>query len=321
MRWVVLSYSLPAAQRSSPRVAVWRRLRAIGAVSPKSGIHVLPARDECIEALQWLAQEVGHAKGEALLMHVDHFEGLTDAALVELFQQRRRRDYGELDARAAQLEKRVGGKRGKRAEDLVNAREALQKLEREHAEITRIDFFDCPERSRVAMRLARIARMLSPNQSAEADVAQVAVSTYRDKRWVTRPRPHVDRLACVWLIRRFVSPHAAVRYSNTPEPDEIAFDMKGGEFGHRGNLCTFETMLRAFALDTPGLRAIAEIVHEIDLRDDSYVRPEIAGVDAILTGWQALPDTEREAHGVALFEGLYVALSQAGSQPPRKKTW
>jgi hypothetical protein len=81
MPGVVFSYSLPSAGRSSPRVAVWRRLRTLGAVSPKGGVHVLPAHDECVEAFQWLAQEVEQAKGEALVMRVERFEGLTDAQL------------------------------------------------------------------------------------------------------------------------------------------------------------------------------------------------------------------------------------------------
>src|SRR6516225_12234113 len=84
MSWVVFSYSLPSKGRSSPRVAVWRRLRTLGAVSPKGGVHVLPARDECVEALQWLAQEVEQAKGEALLMRVEWFEGVSDAQLIAL---------------------------------------------------------------------------------------------------------------------------------------------------------------------------------------------------------------------------------------------
>jgi len=141
------------------------------------------------------------------------------------------------------------------------------------------------------------------------------VSAYRGRRWVTRPRPHVDRLACIWLIRRFVDPQAIVRYAATPEPDEVGFDMAGGVFGHQGQLCTFETMARAFGLDEPALHAIAEIVHTIDLRDGQSTRPEIAGVDAVLHGWLSadLTDTEREHAGIALFEGLYQTLGSSGA--------
>src|SRR6516165_2288368 len=103
MSWMVFSYSLPAAQRSSPRVAVWRRLRAIGAVPPKTGVYVLPDREECVEAFQWLAQEVEQAKGEALLMRVARFEGLSDAQIVALFQKARVRDYEALDAKIAAI--------------------------------------------------------------------------------------------------------------------------------------------------------------------------------------------------------------------------
>ena len=314
MSWLVFSYSLPSKARSSPRVAVWRRLRANGAVSPKGGVYVLPNRPDCAEAFQWLAQEVEDAKGEALLMHVDRFEGMTDQALVALFQEARRKDYEELDARIADLQRslRTRGAAG------GDARDTLAKLRREQAEIARIDFFETPEAAAVAAKLDRLEQALAPASAAARSVEPAAIAAYRTARWVTRPHPHVDRLACVWLIRRFVNPRAAVRYAAAPEPDEVAFDMPGATFGHRGNLCTFETMARAFELDDPGLRAIAEIVHEIDLRDGRYSRPEIPGVDAILRGWGGLADSEREAHGQALFEGLYTSLGRAPKRPSKR---
>jgi hypothetical protein len=309
MGWVVFSYSLPSTSRSSPRVAVWRRLRALGALSPKGGVYILPDRDECVEAFQWLGQEVEQAKGEALVMRVEQFEGVKDAQLIELFQHARTRDYEELDAQAVQLEKSVRGRR--RPQDLSRARDMLAKLRRRRAEIARIDFFDSPESARVVSRLTRIAQAFSPSQPSGPSVPSADVAAYRNRRWVTRPHPHVDRLACAWLIRRFVDPRAVIRYASTPRPGEVTFDMTNAAFGHRGNFCTFETMVKAFGLRDPRLLAIAEIVHEIDLRDERYVRPEIAGIDAILSGWKAYSDAERESHGIALFEGLYGALPKA----------
>ena len=94
--------------------------------------------------------------------------------------------------------------------------------------------------------------------------------------------------------------------------------MSHGEFGHRGNLCTFETMVKAFKLDDPGLRAIAQIVHDIDLRDGRYARPETAGIDVVLKGLMGLPDVECEARGIALCEALYTALSKASRRTVRK---
>jgi hypothetical protein len=123
-------------------------------------------------------------------------------------------------------------------------------------------------------------------------------------------------LACIWLIRRFVDTLAVVRYGLEAEPGEIAFDMERGQFTHRGQMCTFETMLLAFGLDDPALRQMAEIVHEIDLRDGMYVHAETAGIDAVLDGWQQakVPDAEMESRGVALFEGLYASRQKPVSQ-------
>ncbi len=320
MPWAVFSYSLPTAARSSPRVAVWRRLRALGALSPKGGVYVLPARDECVEAFQWLAREVEQAKGEALLMRVERFEGLGDAELIALFQEARKAEYAALDDRVAALGKRLTGSRSRAPEEDARARESLGRLRREHAEIARIDFFNSPAGAQVARRLARVEAALSPTRPEDGPVAPAAVAAYRHKRWVTRPSPHVDRLACAWLIRRFINPRAAIRYSNAPRPDEVPFDMGQGPFSHHGALCTFETMVRAFRLRDPAVGAIAEIVHEIDLRDGRYVRPEVPGVDAVLRGWMSRPDADREAHGIALFDGLYAGLSQTTSRKrPQKR--
>src|SRR2546427_1536835 len=311
MSWVVFSYALPSGGRSSPRVAVWRRLRALGAISPKGGVHVLPARDECVEGLQWLAQEVEQAKGEALLMRVERFEGLTDARLVELFQAARREAYAAVDAPAAELESALAGARRHTSRDHPQARDLLARLKREHGEIARIDFFNCPEGAQVAARLARIEQALAAGPPM-TEVPHAAITAYRTKRWVTRPNPHVDRLACAWLIRRFINPRAQIRYADTPQPDEVAFDTSRGPFSHRGNLCTFETMTKAFGLDDPALHVVAEIVHDIDLRDGRYARPEIGGIDIVLRGWllAGLSDSELESQGIALFDGLYTAFSR-----------
>jgi hypothetical protein len=319
MRWVVFSYSLPSKAQSSPRVALWRRLRRLGAISPAGGIYVLPAREECLEAFQWLAEEVRHAKGEALVMQVEQFDGLSDVDLMDRFRQTRAEDYAALDAQATELEVRLGAELTR--EERSRLREMLERLRRQHAEIARIDFFDAPEGGLLASRLGRLAQALSAGEGSATPTAPAALEAYRETRWVTRPRPHVDRLSCIWLIRRFINPQAVVRYSPTSEPGEVGFDMPGGEFTHRGSLCTFETMVRAFGLEDPSLQPMGEIIHEIDLRDGRYAHPETAGVDAILKGWllARLSDAELEAHGVALFEGLYADLSRRNRPAPPKR--
>lgn len=320
MNWIVFSYSLPGKAGSGPRVSLWRRLQRLGAVSPAGGAQVLPARDECIEAFQWLAREIRQAKGAAIVMRVEQFEGMGDQQLIDLFNGARSEDYAEIERQITELDKTLG-KRTK-VEDRSRLRDELARLRRRYAEIRRVDYFNSPSGDRLAVRLSRLEQRLAPPPPAPAiKIAKVAIGDYRDKQWVTRPRPHVDRLACIWLIRRFVDSAAAIRYASRPKDDEIAFDMDEGEFGHRGNLCSFESMRIAFALDDPALRVMAEIVHEIDLQDGRYVRSEIAGVEAILDGWQRMdwPDAEREAHGIAFFEGLYQTLRDSHATVTRKK--
>ena len=310
MHWVVFSYSLPAKAVSSPRVTVWRRLRRLGAISPAGSVQVLPARDDCVEAFQWLAQEIRQAKGEAVVMRVEQFEGLTNQQLIDLFHAARAEDYQEIEGQLMDLEKALG--RRLPADKRSAHQETLGRLQRRHAEIARIDYFNCPAGRQVASRLAKIEETLSPRTPPAPQIESHAIEAYQGKCWVTRPHPHVDRLACAWLIRRFIDPAAVIHYAAQPQPDEVTFDYDTTEsrFGHVGNLCTFEVMCSAFNLDDPALRIMAEIVHVIDLQDGRYARAEIAGIEAILDGWQqtAWPDADREAHGIAFFEGLYQSL-------------
>ena len=321
MNWVVFSYSLPTKTVSSPRVALWRRLRRLGAISPAGGVQVLPARDDCVEAFQWLAQEIRQAKGEAVVMRVEQFEGLTDQQLITLFHAARVEDYQELEGQIAELEKALG--RRVQADKRAAQQETLGKLQRRYVEIARVDYFNSPAGSQVASRLAKIEDTLSPRTPHVPQIEPAVPAAYRGKHWVTRPRPHVDRLACAWLIRRFIDPEAVIRYSAQPKSDEVTFDFEttDSHFGHVGNLCTFETMRLAFNLDDPALRAIVEIVHEIDLHDGRYVRAETAGIEAILNGWQQTDwsDAEREAHGIAFFEGLYQSLGESPASAASKK--
>jgi hypothetical protein len=136
MRWLVFSYSLPSKSSSSPRVTLWRRL---GVVIPTGGVHILPEREECVEAFQWLAQEIRQAQGEALVMHVEQFEGLSDSQLIELFRQARDEEYSEIETQLVALEQTIDALAGQ--EDRSELQDSLDKLRRRHAEIKRIDYF------------------------------------------------------------------------------------------------------------------------------------------------------------------------------------
>lgn len=248
-------------------------------------------------------------------MRVTQFEGLTDQQVVGLFCAARVEDYRHVETHIADLKQSLAD--GK-APDMSQARDSLARMRRRYEDIARIDYFECQEGKRVASLLDSVERSLSPAASASHTIPRADAAQFRDRRWVTRPHPHVDRMACAWLIRRFIDPKATIRYSNRAEGDEVAFDMNRGEFGHRGSLCTFETMKLAFGLESPELEPIAEIVHEIDLHDDRYAWPETAGIERLLDGWAlaGLPDDELESKGISLFEGLHAAFSKSSRGQP-----
>lgn len=305
MSWLVFSYSLPSKGSSSRRVTLWRRLRRIGALA-LSGVQILPQRDDCLEGFQWLAQEVQQAQGEALIMQVELFQGMSDQTIIKKFRDIRAEDYQALELKITDLEKTFLALN--KTDDFTAIREGLEKLYKHYAEIRQIDFFDCPEHEKVASHLRQLSMALLPSDSV-VTIALKSINDYQDVNWFTRSQPHVDRLACIWLIRRFINPKAIIRYGKTPHQDEISFDVHEGDFQHQGNLCTFEVMVKSFDLEDRGLRIIAEIVHAIDLRDDLYFHPQITGIDTLLRGWllAGFSDTELETHGIALFEGLYTA--------------
>jgi len=131
------------------------------------------------------------------------------------------------------------------------------------------------------------------------------------KVWVTRKNIFVDRMACGWLIRRFIDPAAVIKYvdPNNFKSDggQIRFDMFEGEYTHEGDCCSFEVMIQHLDLRDRALSNIAEIVHDIDLKDTKYDRSETSGFHALLSGLAAsLPeDEQRMAEGSRLFDNLY----------------
>lgn len=134
--------------------------------------------------------------------------------------------------------------------------------------------------------------------------------------WVTRDGVFIDRIASAWLIRRFIDARATFKFvparGYKPRPGELRFDMYQGEYTHVGDRCTFETLLKAFGLRDRALRALGEIVHDIDCKDDKYGRDEAAGVRAIVEGIAHATDddAERIERGALVFDGLYQQLGR-----------
>jgi hypothetical protein len=158
-----------------------------------------------------------------------------------------------------------------------------------------------------------IESMLEAETAAPSDArAQAATAAVRPGTvWVTRENVFVDRIASAWLIRRFIDPQAEFRFvsarGSRPRPGELRFDMFEAEFTHEGSDCTFETLLRRFALDEPALRAIGDVVHDIDCKDDRFQRAESTGIAALLRGIVATvpSDDARLERGFTVFDDLH----------------
>ena len=145
---------------------------------------------------------------------------------------------------------------------------------------------------------------------------------------MTRAKIHVDRMACAWLIRRFIDPAAKLRFVGKDDPrvdGELRFDMYEGEYTHEGDRCSFETLLHRFGLTEPALVAIGEIIHDIDLKEEKYGRPETAGIATVVAGiaMASDDDLDRLARASSVLDDLhgYFATRKAAvaTRPPRRK--
>ncbi len=293
--WLLFIHQIPP-KPDYFRVKVRRRLQRIGAVRLKNSVYLLPAREETMEDFQWLLREVRAEGGEATLCRADILEGASDAEVEALFRAERQADYAAIERDAAAL----GGEGSDDAD--------LERLRRRMEETARIDFFGGPGRE-VAERAIERAAARPGAAGAELE------GRPQGRTWVTRPGVGVDRMSSAWLIRRSIDPDARFAFAPAAEAGAMSgvlrFDMYEGEFTHEGDRCTFEVLLDRFGLDDPGLRAVADLVHDIDCKEDRYARPETAGVAAIVDGIRrsATDDATRLDQGAILFEGLYHGLA------------
>ena len=297
---------------SSLRVRVWRRLRSLGAVPLKRSAYLLPDTAERYEDFQWLAQEIQRDGGDATLIRVQQIENVSPAEVLRLFHEPRDQDYKQLAARYRKLLQDLD-----RKSEAARARvqNELARLAKEHQRIRDIDFFDAPGGAEVRRLEEAIAmRTRRPESPRPEAPPTLDLSTLRGRRWVTRPRPHVDRIASAWLIKRFIDADAVFVFAPPAEfpQDAIAFDAPGAELSHHGEDCTFETLVKRARLRDRRLTRLAQLVHEADLRDGKYPREEARGIDvAIRALLAALPDDHQVlAQGLSLFEGLYATTSR-----------
>lgn len=300
--WLLLLFSLPATHKTA-RVSIWRKLQKSGAIQIKTSTYLLPDTPAQYELFQWLAKQVTDYGGDSTLIRAQQIEGLSDARIVGLFNAARDSDYAALGEAARKLAAPRAAKRDKAFAD------ELEKLRKTFRAIREIDFFDAPK-AHVAE--SQLDRLETATRSKTPAAARLHSAKFQGKTWVTRPRPEIDRVACAWLIRGFIDPKATFKFATNADAiaGGIPFDYAQGEFSHHGEDCTFETLLARFGIADKALRKIGEMVHDADLEDEKFQRPEGVGLDRILKGWakRGMPDDEILTRGAGCFDGLYAFL-------------
>jgi len=300
--WLLLLFSLPT-NRNTERVAVWRRLKKMGAVQIKTSTYLLPDETAQYEQFQWLAQQIRDYGGDSTLVRAQEIEGLSTEKVIAIFNDARAKDYAEL---RKSLQSFIG--RRKKIDGEIAGAE-LERLTRQFREIREVDFFDSPRGHDSAMLLRRAEGRGTVRQLAVLDAKQ-----YQGKTWLTRPRPEVDRVGSAWLISKFIDrkPKFVFAPSADVVPGAIPFDMLDAEFSHHGNYCTFETLIRRFAISDKVLAKIGEMIHDADLDDARFQRVEAVGIDRVLKGWakEGLPDKEILRRGFECFDALYAFLQR-----------
>ncbi len=316
--WLLLIFQLPA-KPAYLRVKIWRRLQSVGAVAIKNSVYALPANEGTQEDYQWLLREIQEGGGEGMICEARLVDGLSDAQVRQLFDQARDADYEAVLIEARSLINMIGSSDVESSAEQV--RNQVVRLRKRLVDIHAVDFFGASGRESAEGLISALEIQLKREErSVESkEPSTIASGVPLNSVWVTRTGVHVDRIASAWLIRQFIDPGMQLKFvpakGYVPEPGELRFDMFEAEYTHEGDNCTFEVLLARAGLHEPALHAIAEIIHDIDIKDGKFGREETAGVKTLIAGicFSTAIDEERIARGASVFEDLYEYFKRAGA--------
>jgi hypothetical protein len=313
-KWLLLIHQIPP-KPGYFRVKIWRRLQGLGAVAIKNTVYVIPRNEETFEDFQWVLREIVQGGGDASICAASFIEGLTDEQIKALFQEARNADYAQITEEAQViLDAAPASRVAVNADNLTHLETRLSRQRKRLAAVVAVDFFAAPAREPAEKMLEQIAnrlRQMKQTESVENNSRKPDLTQLMGKTWVTRKGVHVDRMACAWLIRRFIDSNAQFKFVSSKgsraKTEELPFDMYEGEFTHTGDLCTFEIFVRSFFSSDEALAQIGQIIHDLDLKDEKFKKAETAGIGALLNGLASAhkSDDARLERGSAIFDDLY----------------
>ena len=317
MKWLFLVHQVQTPN-SRERVKVWRLTKKVGALLYRNSVYVLPYSKEHLEDFQWLCQQVRDSQGEASFFVAEASSTEEDLTLRSHFLKTKEAEYRLLAETAEHLLERIRGTRkGKRLTDrakkIFTAEIAV--LEDSMTTAERTDFFEAKQGKSARGIISQLRKELAGSSTPLFIPLRKRYdrSAYRGKTWATREHIHIDRLCSAWLILRFIDPKA--KFVFAPESElpvhAIHFDTFNGEFSHRGEDCTFETLLKCFRMKNRALDTLAEIIHDIDIKDKKFNRVEAAGLDAVVRSLSQHLNNDAKvlATGFIMLDALYQKFS------------
>jgi hypothetical protein len=310
MLWSLLILSLPT-ENASARMRAWRALKSQGAAVLRDGVYLLPAQDGEPAALREVVADVRDSGGHAWLLATGSDDDRDGDGFSALFD--RSAEFGELMAAIAQV--RTQPPAATAPELLKQAR----KLRKAFTQLVAIDFFPGEAQRQASAALLELdalaARLQSPHEplAVAGALTPLSLADHQGRRWATRTRPWVDRLACAWLIRRFIDPQAQLLWLDDPAhcpPDALGFDFDGATFSHVGARVTCEVLMQRFGLQSAALQRLGALVHYLDV---GGVQPaEASGIERLLAGLHGAitDDDQLLASASTVFDGLLAAFEK-----------
>lgn len=291
--WLTLVSTLPA-RNTAARMRLWRALKNLGCATLRDGVYLLPLNSQTEAALRALSAEVRAAGGSAEVLHV-LADAAQQASFLRLFD--RSEDYGRLLA-------------GIHAALNNPDPKAAHVLRREFNAIAATDHFPGDARRQVEAALAELTAIASGEpRPGRGAISRLASADFQGRTWATRRNIWVDRMACGWLIRRFIDRKARFVWLDNPKKcpkSALGFDFDGATFTHVDDRVSFEVLAISFGLDAdPAITRIAAIVHCLDVGGAPVA--EAAGIEAVLAGLRssAPNDDKLLVEAGRVFDSLY----------------
>jgi hypothetical protein len=317
-KWILFSYSVPAANAKA-RMRIWRRISTCGAVQLKTGLQILPNRDDLLESITWLIGEVNTLGGEAIAIQCARIEGMDDEQIEKLFQAQIDQEFLQIQAEARELlAAPIPAEGGDQVNEFLPF---LRKLRKRCESLQGRDFFPSGAAVKTLALLDSASEKLRRTESVSPLVASYNRAGYQGRTWVTRIHPYIDRLSSAWLVRRFIDALAQFRFLEPGEKAEIEkgevpFDIAGAEFSHQGELITFEVMARGFDLLDPAIIKISALIKAIDIQESAILPDDAALLKNLLDGLIAISTSDHQLldRTLLLFDALYAGYSQKSTR-------